>query len=286
MGNGTNRLLFFDMLRIISIGLIVFFHIAIKYLWGPFCSDPVIFNIFHLGLGAIGVALLIFVSGAVLEYSHPKLNNSDEVAEFYVKRLFRIYPAFWMSIIIGLVGAPILLLRLRPFYLFLQVIGFNAWSGGWGGSITEVGWFIGLIVALYFLFPFLSASIRKYPYTMLFLITFVEIFTRYALNTGYFPLLMSSPDRWLPFCNFLEFGLGIWIVQQGFYPKWTCKSHWIRVLAELSFYVFLIHYLGLMMNLLNVSLVFYLVAVALVAWLMMTGDQKIQACLKRITGIK
>jgi hypothetical protein len=88
-----------------------------------------------------------------------------------------------------------------------------------------------------------------------------------------------GPDRWLPVCNFLEFGLGIWIVQQNFYPKWTHENQWVSLLAEFSFYVFLIHILVL--DVVHISPVFYFIEVALLAWLVMLGDQRIQKSLKK-----
>ncbi|DBA34945.1 TPA_asm: O-acetyltransferase [Caudoviricetes sp. vir524] len=280
MANGK-RLLFFDLLRILSVALIVFYHLSIVYRLAPFDKPLLAFNIIYLNPGLIGVTLMIFVSGAVLEYSRPRLESLDEIAEFYVKRLFRIYPAFWMSMIFGLICSPYLV-NLPVFNIFLEFTGFNTWSGTMGGHINQVGWFIGLIVALYFLYPFLSSSIKKYPYQMLCIIAFVEIFTRYFVNVY---SIGGTPDRWLPFCNFLEFGLGIWVVQQGFYPKWTSEGTTIPFLAEISFYVFLIHYPGSMLVIARQSLPVYFIAVGLVSWLVMLGDREIQRILKDSRGL-
>ena len=156
--------------------MIVFYHIAQVLKWSLFCYKPPVFHIFYLNPGVIGVAILIFVSGAMLEYSHPKLDTVDEVSEFWVKRLFRIYPAFWMSMIIGLVC-----IRLSSTHNIPSIFSFSLRDSIPGAAIgaarlTSVTWFVGLIVTLYFCYPFLSASIRKYPYLMLFLIAFIEIF--------------------------------------------------------------------------------------------------------------
>jgi len=285
MDNKPGRLLFFDILRIGSVAMIVFAHIATVKNWVLFTA--LIFNIIYLNVAIFGVYLLIFVSGAVLEYSHPKLSSLDEVSEFYVKRLFRIYPAFWMSLIIGLIIVP-KLITLPLFNLLLEFIGFTSWAGQWGGQINAVGWFIGLIIVLYFLFPFLSASIKKYPYRMFFMIAFAEVFLRYFFNVYTFGILTVYTfgiltDRWFPVCNFLEFGLGIWVVQQNFYPKWTHENRWISFLTELSFYIFLIHILFL--NNAQSSLMMYLIQVVLLAWLVMLGDRKIQIWLKKVTGL-
>jgi peptidoglycan/LPS O-acetylase OafA/YrhL len=276
----TKRLLFFDLLRIGAIAAIVLYHFSLCFSIKPYCDDNLFFNIIYLNEGIIGVAVLIFVSGAVLEYTHSQLNGVDQLSEFYMKRLVRIYPAFWMSLVIGLVLAPYFL-QLPKFNLFCEFTGFSTWSGTFGGVINGVGWFIGLIIVLYFLFPFLSASIRKYPYLMLFLITFTEIFTRYFVNVIHFPLLGTAPDRWLPVCNLLEFSLGIFFVQQNFYPKATYDSKIILFLADISFYVLLVHYLTNFREVLFFSPVFYFFAVALFAWFVMLADQRVQNSIKK-----
>jgi peptidoglycan/LPS O-acetylase OafA/YrhL len=221
------------------------------------------------------------VSGAVLEYTHPRLESLAAVTGFYVKRLSRIYPAFWMSLIIALTYAPALLRSLQPHILLLEFTGFCAFTGRWSGVINPIAWFIGLIVVLYFLFPFLSASIRERPFLMLFLIAVIEISARYFFHVWYIPELGRWPDKWLPVCNFLEFGLGIWIVQNGFYPKWVHDSRVIGFLAEISFYVFLIHEVGGIFAMSKVSLPAYVIAVGLLSWLMMLGDQGVQVWLKK-----
>ena len=263
-----DRLLFFDLLRVGSVALIILAHLSKSF------GHPI--NI----LGVIGVAILIFISGAVLEYSQKRLETTDDIATFYVKRLFRIYPAFWMSFLLGLLFIP-KGYDLSPVRIMVEFTGFTAWTGYWGGLINSVGWFVGLIITLYFLYPFLSASIRKYPVLMLVLIAGVEITARYAISAGMSPDLGLLPERWLPFCNFLEFGLGIWIVQRGIYPKQTYDNPALRAAADISFYVFLIHYpllplLGMLQAPFVVLLLEYALVVLAVSFTAMAIDNKIQ----------
>jgi peptidoglycan/LPS O-acetylase OafA/YrhL len=84
MANGK-RLLFFDLLRIVSVALIVFYHVAPRYGWSMPSNSAPLFNALYIYPGAIGVALLIFVSGAVLEYTHPRLESLAAVTGFYLK---------------------------------------------------------------------------------------------------------------------------------------------------------------------------------------------------------
>lgn len=273
------RLLFFDSLRVISILLVVLCHTSTVFNLRWFPNEP-FFNFIYLNPGEVGVAMFIFVSGAVLEYTHPKLSTLDEILKFYLKRVVRIYPAFWISLVIGLVCAPYLL-TMSKMNLFIEFTGFVSWTGNWGGYINGVGWFIGLIMVLYILYPIFSSSIKEHPFIILFLITIVEVGSRCFLNIHPVPELgIYQPDRWLPFCNFLEFGLGIWIVQNNLYPKWTTENEWVLYAAEISFYVYLIHYLESMKVLWYNSPLIYIIAVLMMAWMMMALDTKIQEKIK------
>jgi hypothetical protein len=117
--------------------------------------------------------------------------------------------------------------------------------------------------------------IKLVPYRMLFLVAVVEVFSRYFLN-----LYFTGLSLWFPTCNLLEFSLGVWIVQQNFYPKWTHTNRGVSFLAEISFYIFLVHILFL--NTLTISPVFYFIEVAVISWLVMMGDRRIQQTLKNV----
>jgi hypothetical protein len=183
--------------------------------------------------------------------------------------------------LMGILVSPALLSR-PAFNTFLEFTGFTTWAGLWGGLINPCGWFVGLIVALYFFYPFLSSSIKKYPYLMLFLIAFTEIALRCVFLNILVPGFAWGPDRWFPPCNFLEFGLGIWIVQQNIYPNRGYDNRIIIFLAEISFYVFLIHWIVGMPALMTASFPVYISVVGLLAWLMMLGDAEIQKQLKKV----
>jgi peptidoglycan/LPS O-acetylase OafA/YrhL len=79
-----------------------------------------IFDFFDAG--RVGVVLFFFVSGFVIPYSI--LNKG--LKHFTISRLFRLYPAYWISIILavlvnGLVSAKILLVNITMFQKFIGV---------------------------------------------------------------------------------------------------------------------------------------------------------------------
>ncbi len=280
MANGK-RLLFFDLLRIVAVGMVVLCHILIPMGLLPEGHLTRIFQIYYWNIGIIGVYILIFVSGATLEYSHANLRGLQNISDFYLQRLVRIYPAYWISLVIGLLTMPYFV-TMYPARTFVEFAGFAPYiAGGWFGLINPMGWFIGLIVVLYMLYPILSPAIRKYPAAMLVLLAVVEVFSRYFLTVNYFPSLGYLPDRYLPICNLLEFGLGIFIVQQGFFPRTENKSPTVLFLAEISFYVYLVNWYPAIHDLPAGNLVEYLVIVTVLAFVVMVSDERIQSIIRK-----
>ena len=272
------RLLFFDILRIAAITVIVAIHIL--QVIAPGTYGQTVFHIFSTNPAIIAVSVIILVSGAMLEYAHPHLKTFDSIAEFYIKRLSRMYPAYWMSLIIGIaVITPFILTRMMPLGIFLEFTGFYAFSGFTRAPINQMGSFIGLMICLYLMFPLVSAAIRRYPYQTLLAIGITEIYLRWAINTWHIVVLnlnVGAGARWFPLCNLLEFALGIYIIQQGLYPKWEHQSEPVAFLAEFTFYVFLVHTVGALLDMAQDSLPVYLIVMLMLSWMLMLADQEIQ----------
>lgn len=99
------RLLFLDYLRAIAVIVVMIDHNLLYYAEARSIDvttykwiDAKIFAPFgiiqHGGL--FGVALFFLISGYVIAY----VLNMERALEFFVKRFFRILPAFWMSILL------------------------------------------------------------------------------------------------------------------------------------------------------------------------------------------
>lgn len=208
------RLLIFDLLRVIAIALVVISHIAqtlnIPILNG-FYGIP---NFYWVSPGGIGVTIFLVVSGAVLRLNHP---NVDNYKDFIVKRLYRIYPAYWCSLVLTLLVVYAFKSRtpnLETNELILSITGMYAFVGKWGGSINATSWFIGLIVVLYLCYPFLASLIEKHGYVALSTLLVISVLSRW-----FFGHEAGRVTDWLPLCRVFEFGLGIFIVKIGLYPK-------------------------------------------------------------------
>ena len=101
-----------------------------------------------------GVDVFLFLSGFGLYYSGMK---SDNPLRFYSKRFKRIFPSFWV-------------VMLLTFWLIDKLHWPNVLWGGstlafWFQSTNKYsfGWFVSLIVVLYAVFPWFFRLFRKHP---------------------------------------------------------------------------------------------------------------------------
>jgi len=232
------RLLFFDILRIVAILFIVLAHLRglvfmnIEF----FLYNPEhYYNMIWFSAGTVGVALFLFISGAVLEYTHRNISTIRDLIRFYYRRLTRIYPIYWVSLIITLFIAPV--------YIEKSTAGLISQFSGFMSSPFHVQWFIGLIVFMYLIFPLLSKSMEKCPYFTIVILLAISIVSTVYVNTygATFAGIDQQPDRIFPLCSLIEFGLGVFFVQQNLYPETINTSRTIRLLSDMSFYIFLIH---------------------------------------------
>ena len=245
------RILAFDIVRILCIAIIVYDHSRLFIIPGInqfFFSDGMgPFNIYTNGLQGYAVYGLILISGAVLEYNYQGIEKLHGYLQFLFRRFIRLYPAFWMSLIFGLilfaVSSPVILpvvwLNSIPSILF-EFTGFFVVLGQGPGNINNMGWFIATIVSLYILFPLFSKIIRRYGLRALVGFCLMSWGLRYLILT-YNIIPVNLFWRWFPLCNAFEFCLGIYIVQASLYPKNVNTSPIIRELSDISYYIFLFH---------------------------------------------
>ncbi|MDO9549870.1 MAG: acyltransferase family protein [Methanoregula sp.] len=304
------RILIFDIIRILCIAIIVYDHSRWFLIPGFnqffFSDGSGLFNIYTNGLQGYAVFGMIFVSGAVLEYNYQGLERFHGYMQFLFRRFIRLYPAFWMSLIFGLILIPAVWQNSIPSLLF-EFTGFYVILGLGPGNINIMGWFIATIVSLYIFFPWFSKIMRKYGTKALIGFCFLSWGLRFILLT-YNPVPIDLFWRWFPLCNAFEFCLGIYIIQTGLYPKTVNTSRVIKELSDLSYYVFIFHVLviyafmnylviwlrpldvGLVPNNLPVSLtLFYLqtmIGILIVSWIFMKIDARFRLWILQRDWIK
>jgi exopolysaccharide production protein ExoZ len=153
----TNRLEGLDSLRGVAILLVVAFHVSI-----PFKTTGLFAQI--LSSGNSGVQLFFLISAITMCYMWGK--RKDEFAptrKFYIRRGFRIAPAFWFAIIFytctrvfssrGMVNIDALDIGLTTFFLH----GFSVHAIN---LVVPGGWSIAVEMSFYVIFPFLVMRFR------------------------------------------------------------------------------------------------------------------------------
>ena len=268
-GAMIHRTLFFDIWRIVAISFVIIQHLVgtihpeswLVATYGPLGG---ISGITGLGgnLGNIGVELFIILSGCVLEYRYGE--GLLDYFQFIKKRVVHIYPAYWLSLILAFALYPVtlgiieLLETVSGFWIFKTI---NDSIPG-VQPLNPMGWFIGLIIILYLLYPVLSDFLHQYRWA-LFWILVISVVTRVILL-----LLFPHGNEWywFPVSRIFEFSLGIWLVQEGYYVKTLHENKVITFLSNVSFPVFLTHII-LLPVLLVYGLPLYVVAVGVISTL-------------------
>lgn len=254
-----------DILKIEAITAVILYHIG---LLARIQSLSIIGSLgpLYLSLGQIGVYAFIFVSGATLASNHPTTEVMQDLPQFYIMRFKRIYPPYWIALLFALVLLPSTISKITPDILPLIISGFTAFAGKWDGPIESGFWFIGVIVSLYLLYPFISKFIDWNPVWAIVILAEISIISM---------VLAQNWDtvRWSPLCNIIFFAAGIFCVRTGGIPQWKINSQILIQLSELSFFIYLYNYI--LGYITSVSIAFYLTAVIGISTAAMIFDQKI-----------
>lgn len=268
-----NRSLLLDTLRILAITLVFVAHLGqlLDHASGDFFGWK---NIYFVSLGGVGVTLFLLLSGILAGLSDASRRTSYPA--YLLKKAVRIYPAYWLSLPLamlgfalsdGLLAGEIAELFPNGFIVDLtgSLTGFYAWMGLWGGPYNPPSWFISLIISLYALFPLILLCMKRRPHTTLLVLLLISLGARYYVGQWGVPFMERSfmdqvegwlyrqygfmpgrPGDWFPPCRLFEFGLGVYLALL------LPKAVWfklnlpigaiVRTLSDLSFPLFLVHY--------------------------------------------
>ncbi len=171
----TTRKRSFDFLRGIAILGVITVHTSQSFPSGVSEID------FVAGLGRFGVQLFFYVSALTMCHMWmAREGESNPIRKFYVRRLFRIAPLFWIAI---------------PVYLFINGNDKSYWApegvgstqiiltimflhGFWPSSINSVvpgGWSVAVEMTFYALFPLLIRTVKNREKLYLILGIFIWI---------------------------------------------------------------------------------------------------------------
>ncbi len=248
------RIVTLDFLRIVAVSLLFMAHIGqeIRHPLGKFFGFP---HFYRASLGGVAVTIFLILSGAALHLQYR--DRPFRISDFLVKRALRIYPIYWMSLVIA-VAAALLRSWLRTGKLLgsfpklhaaditLNLTGTYAFVGRWGGPFNGVSWFIALILSMYLLYPLLAKMFRRHPHLSMVAVAALNVGVR--LLVGKYKLLSMRPLDWFPLCRVFEFALGMYLVVLLTKLPWRLPApprflgKLILFLGKLTFPLFLVHY--------------------------------------------
>jgi peptidoglycan/LPS O-acetylase OafA/YrhL len=156
--SGLRRLAHIDALRAIAALLVVWMHVSqIFYTLSPQTTQSrwVYDCAMYVDVGRIGVVLFFAISGFVIPFSiHP--GSRAPVRDFLLRRLFRILPAYWLSIPLGayashvIWGRPVtLLVMLQNATLLQYLIGWPPTMGLYWTLALEMLFYLVCAALLY-----------------------------------------------------------------------------------------------------------------------------------------
>lgn len=221
----VKRFLWLDVARGLAILWVVYFHFYMTYFdgaalppadWGTLAAGLTTFlgltwlKISDLGFHAVG--LFIILSGWALMESTSRRAASGPIkwGSWYVARLVRLYPMYWVAHLVYLISPFVARLEPVDSRIILSLLGlrfidisrnFHYLNASW--------WYFSLLIQLVLIFPVLFWAARKMnPSVFLLVAAAVGFFARYMLLVVY-----QQNGVWLvgglALCRLPEFALGM-----------------------------------------------------------------------------
>lgn len=139
--SGKERLAFLDVARGLAALLVLTEH-GLEYVQPGYGE----WALTHVFLGKVGVLLFLMVSGFIIPVS---LEQGGSNARFWLRRFFRLFPAYWASILVafacGCVGRPVTKASFGEWLLNLTML-----QGFWGRcNVWGVFWTLQLELVIY-----------------------------------------------------------------------------------------------------------------------------------------
>ncbi|NVK86844.1 MAG: acyltransferase [Gammaproteobacteria bacterium] len=169
-------------LRAIAAFAVVFYHIRRGVNVSYNGEDAIVDNLFlrSIDLGDFGVLLFFVLSGTTLYLNHQSFTAQHTIGHFFLKRVFRIWPAFFVSMLISIAFIPIFthfyIADLQGYWIEVHADNNYALSDvfkylglifnitGPHGKFNVVYWSLPIEFQYYLLFPLLVLSIRWFKY--------------------------------------------------------------------------------------------------------------------------
>jgi peptidoglycan/LPS O-acetylase OafA/YrhL len=234
MGQVKNRIISFDIIRVISALLVMLYHFnfeIVAHYAGAFTFGPL--NLYNQDMGDIGVTLFIILSGAALIVNN---ESNFSVLNFFKKRILAIYPSYWVAYL-----AVVIFRRLfrgghlgGDHHYWKFILSFMGIDGFLAYRVTDfylVGeWFTGFILIVYLGFPLLRYGLLKMP-----AITWLILLSIMSATVFYYQNFFVIPQKFNPMVRLPEFFFGMFFVQYIYDKKPFIYSAIVSVILIVLF---------------------------------------------------
>lgn len=274
------RIRYYDFLRSICVCLIVFYHMVVQLTLSEICPVQDIVKYYqnaNMHIATLGVAVFFMLSGASLAYTAKGEFTWSQTIRWYVKRLSKLLIPYYIA---NLVYFAYLFWRNRGFegiypceipawrFIF-SLAGVDTWLSSLGArtfSLSIGEWFLGCLIIMYGLFPFLLKFMRRNRYAFLGLFTGLYAF-----------MILTRPWDMAIHMNLLvklfEFVLGMYL--GSFCLKFDKRLGYVSVPVLLFFLISPVS--------IDISYAFKITLVALALWVSLSYTEPV---LNRISSSK
>lgn len=176
------RFAFVDILKILSIFLVVLFHILYEFNQNNALRP----------IGLVGVSLFFIISGFTLAKRYAYLESFS--LKWFLKRYFKVSSVYYIAII---VIAVLFAIQTYPGKLlnnlFVHFFFLDYFFPQYQYSIISPAWFLVPLMGLYILFPYLNRFVKKYDWFIVVPFLIALIYRIYAGTfTSYSPLFFIA----------------------------------------------------------------------------------------------
>lgn len=175
--------------------------------------------------GGIAVTFFFVLSGFLISYllfKESDITNNISVKKFYFRRILRIWPLYFLIVIIGIIFLPYILDFIGYSYslpysfndVILYYILFSPFMVNifYGHHLIEPLWSIGVEELYYIVWAPLFKFLRNYILPIIILIIFVRSLLIYASFLGYFDPVIQRLIRMLRFEAMAIGGLAAYLI--------------------------------------------------------------------------
>lgn len=233
--------------RFIAAILIVFFHFGRNT---ALLNNPVISPL--IGLVPSGVSYFFLLSGFILSSVYYKKTEDINKKQYYLKRFARIYPIYFLALIILIIFLLLTKQEIDLKAVFLQIFLLQSWFPNFVTTLNVPSWSLSVELFFYILFPFLIATFKKIRQKWLLVFTSLSfwflslVIYYYGLNSGLFINFFNYNP--LLHLNSFVFGIIAFLLFKELKPISKMQSliftfsPWLLIAILLFFHAPILHY--------------------------------------------